>query len=386
MGGNATVLRLGMLMACLPLVQCHDDDAGDGATAIAIVEAFPNLSFANPLFFTQAPGDPGRAFVVTQGGVVYAFAFAETANTATTFLDIDSLVSDAGGELGLLGLAFDPDFADNGYLYVNYNPNFDTGGSNPRRTTISRFQVTDDPDSVDPATETELLEFEQPYANHNGGWLGFGPDGKLYIASGDGGSTGDPQNNAQSLDTLLGKVLRINADGSAPADNPFAGVTGDDRIWAYGLRNPFRLSFDRATGELWAGDVGQGEREEIDVIERGGNYGWRKYEGTRVYNASDPAPAAAIFPIHEYDHGGDRCSITGGYVYRGNALAGHAGSYFYADFCTGEVWALRGSGAVLVNTFIGTVPGNPSSFGEDLAGELYLTSFDGHVYKLVADE
>ena len=384
--------RLPLLFAALVLAQCHDggcdacgfsNGGGPPAGTVDAVDAFPLLSFNSPLAFTQAPGDPTRAFVVTQEGVVYAFAFDAAAATATPFLDIDSLVTDNGGELGLLGFAFDPDFANNGFLYANYNPNFDNSGSNPRRTTISRFEVTADPDSVDPATETILLEFDQPFDNHNGGWLGFGPDGKLYIASGDGGSGGDPDNNAQDLDNLLGKILRLNSDGSVPADNPFVGVAGADEIWAYGLRNPFRASFDRDTGELLAGDVGQGQREEIDQIVRGGNYGWRKFEGTLVFNASDPNPGNALAPLFEYSHAGGRCSIIGGYTYRGTVMADFVGAYFYADFCTGELWALRHSDSGFSNDLVGQIPGSPSSFGEDLAGELYVTSFDGHVYRLI---
>ncbi|MGQ0587211.1 MAG: PQQ-dependent sugar dehydrogenase [Gammaproteobacteria bacterium] len=373
--------RLGLLAVALVLAQCHDEGSSPDAEPIddiTIVDAYPSLpGFSQPLFFTQAPGDATRAFVVTQEGVVYAFAHDAAATTTSAFLDIGNLVTDDGGEQGLLGFTFDPAFASNGYLYVNYNPNF--GGMLPRRTQISRFQVTSDPNLVDPATETPLLDYDQPFSNHKGGWIGFGPDGGLYIASGDGGSGGDPQNNAQDLDSLLGKILRITPDGSVPASNPFVG-TGAPEIWAHGLRNPFRASFDRFNGQLLAGDVGQGEREEVDVIVRGGNYGWRKFEGSRTYNGGDPVPANPIFPIHEYAHDLGRCSIIGGYVYRGSALAAHAGEYFHADFCTGEVWALSPGG---VNRLAGTVPGNPSSFGEDLAGELYITSFNGKVYKLV---
>ncbi|MGH8481955.1 MAG: PQQ-dependent sugar dehydrogenase [Nevskiaceae bacterium] len=374
-------LRGALLAATLGLAQCHDGGGGPQPT-VALVDAFPQLTFAAPVFFAQAPGDPQRAFVVTQAGAVHVFDHASAAASSSLFLDLRALVTDAGGELGLLGLAFDPDFADNGYLYVNYNPNFDDSGSNPRRTTISRFQVQSDPDSVDPATETVLLEFEQPFGNHNGGWLGFGPDGRLYIASGDGGSAGDPQGNAQDLDSLLGKILRLAADGSIPADNPFVGA-GAAEVWAYGLRNPYRASFDRATGELLAGDVGQGQREEIDLVVAGGNYGWRKFEGTLVHNAGDPDPGNALLPLFEYAHTGGRCSIIGGYAYRGTALPAFIGAYFYADFCTGELWALRRDGAAATSTLVGEVAGNPSSFGEDLAGELYVTSFDGKVYKLV---
>jgi glucose/arabinose dehydrogenase len=386
MHGDSRILRGCLLAATLGLAQCHSGSGGGGDPApstVAITNAFPQLSFSAPLYFAQAPGDPGRAFVVTRGGAVHAFDFDPAATASTMFLDIRDLVTDSGGEMGLLGFAFDPAFGSNGFVYVNYNPNFDNSGANPRRTTISRFQVQADPDSVDPATEDVLIEFEQPFDNHNGGWLGFGPDGKLYVASGDGGSGGDPQDNAQNLDNLLGKFLRLNADGSVPADNPLVGVAGRDEIWAWGLRNPYRASFDRDTGELYAGDVGQNQREEIDLVVAGGNYGWRKYEGTFLFNASDPEPADALPPLFEYAHDGGRCSIIGGYVYRGSALPSFVGAYFYADFCTGELWALRRNGVLVTNTLVGDVPGNPSSFGEDLAGELYVTSFDGNVYKIV---
>jgi glucose/arabinose dehydrogenase len=227
----------------------------------------------------------------------------------------------------------------------------------------------------------------RPFANHNGGWLDVGPDGRLYIATGDGGSAGDPANNAQNLGNLLGKILRLNRDGSIPPDNPFVGqLNARGEIWAYGLRNPYRCSFDRVTGELWAGDVGQNQWEEIDLIVAGGNYGWRKYEGNHEFNAADPAPANARFPVFEYEHAGGRCSITGGYAYRGRELAGFEGQYFYADYCSGELWALRRAGDGSASSrALGSVPGNPTSFGEDAHGELYLTSFDGQVYRLVAD-
>jgi glucose/arabinose dehydrogenase len=375
------ILRTCLLACTLGLAHCGGDDgAGGGLPEVRVVDAYPQLTFSQPVFFTQAPGDASRAFVVTLGGTVRVFDHDAAAASSSAYLGLAARVTDAGGELGLLGFAFDPAFATNGFIYANYNPNFDDTGGNPRRTTIARYTAASAAAvSVDPATEAILLEFEQPFDNHNGGWLGFGPDGKLYIASGDGGSGNDPQNNAQNLGNLLGKFLRINADGSIPPDNPFI-ATGADEIWAYGLRNPYRASFDRTSGELYAGDVGQGEREEVDLIVAGGNYGWRKYEGTRLNFPGDPEPANPIAPIHEYGHGDGSCSIIGGYVYRGAALPGHVGAYFYTDLCTGALYALRpGAGA----TRVGEVPGTPTSFGEDLDGELYVTSFDGHVYKIV---
>lgn len=340
--------------------------------------AFPRLRFTNPLFITHAGDGSNRLFVVEQAGRIRVFPNDPSAASAGSFLDISGRVL-SGGEMGLLGLAFDPNYAANGFFYVNYTLD------NPRRTRVSRFRVsTADPNTADSGSETVLLEFAQPFSNHNGGMLAFGPDGKLYVSSGDGGSGNDPENNAQSLSTPLGKILRINPDGSVPAENPFTSTAGArGEIWAYGLRNPWRMSFDRLTGRLWAGDVGQNAREEIDIIVRGGNYGWRVYEGARANINPDRLPLSAfIAPIHEYDHSQGR-SITGGYVYRGPGLPAFQGAYFYADFISGRVWALvsdGNAGTVVSNTQVATIP-NPSSFGEDEAGELYVTSFDGNIYR-----
>ena len=363
--------------------------AGTQSSDIAVVRAYPNLSFSSPLFFTSAPGDAQHVFVVEQAGVIRVFDNDPAATTSSVFLDISALVTDDGGEQGLLGLAFDPDYARNGYFYVNYNPNFVDGSTNsPRRTAISRFRVSANPLVADPASETQLLTYTQPYPNHKGGWLGFGLDGKLYIAAGDGGSGGDPQGNGQNLGALLGKMLRINTDGSIPADNPFVGQAGArGEIWAYGLRNPFRDSFDRTTGLLWTGDVGQNAYEEIDVISKGGNFGWNQREGFHGYpTASTPKPAGNNFldPLAEYDHSAG-CSVTGGYVYRGGAIPSLSGSYVFSDYCSGTLWAATPTtGAPVTVSGIGQIPGNPSSFGEDAAGELYVTSIsNGFVYKLM---
>ena len=358
---------------------CNNNSPAPAAADLALQRVFPQLSFENPLFLTAAPGDTQRLFVAAQPGRVHVFNNAPDPAAAPVFLDITAKVR-SGGEEGLLGLAFHPDYAQNGFFYVYY-----TAAADPRRSVISRFKVSSDPAVADAGSETILLEIPQPFANHNGGMLAFGPDGMLYIASGDGGSGGDPQNNGQSLMTLLGKILRLTPDGGVPADNPFAaaaapGTRGE--IWAYGLRNPWRFSFDRGNGELWAGDVGQNKYEEVDLIVKGGNYGWRLYEGNEPFNNPDNRPASDfVAPVITYDHD-QGCSITGGYVYRGSALPALAGQYLYADFCSGRVWALSQIGPrYTTNRQIGTVP-NPSSFGEDAAGELYLTSFDGGIYKL----
>jgi glucose/arabinose dehydrogenase len=373
-----------------PLLALNGCGGGDEApadldpdpTTVAVVNAFPNLSFTNPLYFTFAPGDAEHVFVVTQRGEIFCFVNNPAVTAPIKYLDIDDRVSDAGGEMGLLGLTFDPDYATNGFFYVNYNPNFDDSGSHPRRTNISRFKVTSNPEVADPSSETVLLSFAQPFPNHKGGWLDFGPDGKLYIATGDGGGAGDPENRAQNLGSPLGKILRINKDGTIPGDNPFAGAGMRPEIWAYGLRNPFRASFDG--DNLWVGDVGQNAWEEVDLVRRGENYGWRKFEGSHVFNPDDPDPGNAVPPVIEYAHDNGRCTVIGGYVYRGASLGtGFFTDYFYADYCSGELWSshFQESGSVI--RALGTIPGNPTSFGLDPAGELYVTSFDGNIYKIV---
>lgn len=365
---------------CLLAASCggSDGDSPVPPDELTLINAFPNLGFERPLFLTAVPGG-NRLAVVTQPGRIFVFENQPETDSAALFLDIRDRVQD-GGEEGLLGLAFDPDYTNNGYFYVYYS------AAEPRRSVISRFEVGTDPDAAEPASEQVLLEFEQPFSNHNGGMLAFGPDGRLYIASGDGGSGNDPQNNAQSLDTLLGKILRINpqAGNLIPADNPFVGnPDARGEIWAYGLRNPWRFSFDRLTGTLWAGDVGQGAFEEIDIIQKGGNYGWRVYEGNQSNINPDNLPASDfIAPVWTYGRS-EGASITGGYVYRGAGLPELRDYYIYADFISGNVWALQYSGMTAVaNSKIAEVP-NPSSFGEDAAGELYITSFDGSIYKFV---
>lgn len=353
---------------------------------VRFVKAFPNLSFSSPLWFGQAPGNSGRAYVAEQGGRVWVFDFNGAVATKTVFLDLTDRTR-ANGEQGLLGFAFHPDFASNRLVYAHYNEN-----ANPNvqegRTTVEQFAASADGLSAN-RSGTVLLSEAQPFNNHNGGSLLFGPDGMLYLALGDGGSGGDPQNNAQRLGNVLGKVLRLRPDGTIPSDNPFVGQSGArGEIWAYGLRNPFRASFDRGTGQLWTGDVGQNIYEEIDVVVKGGNYGWRLREGAHDFNTSDPRPSTPLIdPIFEYTHDNGRCSITGGVVYRGGALPKLTGQYLYGDFCSGDVWALSHDNGqrALANVRLGSVP-NPSGFGEDAAGEVYLTAFgDGSVYRIEAN-
>ena len=342
-------------------------------------DAFPNLpNLSGPVDLRNSNDCTNRLFVVEQAGRIRVFDNRPDVNSYKTFLDITDRVS-SGGEMGLLGLDFHPDYKNNGYFYVYYT------AENPRRTIISRFQVSaTNPDSANSNSEFQLLNFSQPFSNHNGGWIGFGPeDGYLYIASGDGGSGGDPQNNSQTITNLLGKILRIDVDNqdpglnyAIPTNNPFVDSTGSVRkeIYAWGLRNPWRCSFDPVTGWLWSADVGQSAREEINVIDNGGNYGWRCYEGNLPYNTSGCLPASNyIFPVYDYPHSVGY-SVTGGYVYRGPNQPGLEGKYVYADWGSRNVWAITYDGInPATNQFLFTLPsGSPTSFGVDEAGELYI--------------
>lgn len=358
---------------------------------VILQNAFPSLTFPAPVDVQHAGDGTDRLFVVRQAGVITVVSGTSPTATARTFLDIDSSV-ESGGERGLLGLAFHPAYESNGYFYVNY-----TAGS-PLRTVVSRFTVSAaNPDSADRASESILLEVLQPYANHNGGQLAFGPDGYLYVAMGDGGSGGDPENRAQDRTTLLGKILRIDVNApsdtleySIPPDNPYAGnVEGHrEEIYAYGLRNPWRLSFDAATGTGWIGDVGQGEWEEVDILAPGANYGWRFKEGTHCYNPSTGCDTIAGLtdPVWEYAHDGSGgCSITGGYVYRGADIPSLAGKYLFGDYCSGRIWALDTNGLGEWNAaLVLDTTRNITSFGVDRDGEVYVCSpGDSRIYRLV---
>lgn len=344
-----------------------------------MVDAFPNLSFSQPIFLTYAPDNSNRLFVVEQGGYIRVFANQSSTATTNLFLDISALLSYPTGEEGLLGLAFDPDYATNGFFYVYYT------APGPLRSVVARYRVsTANPNQADPSSAAIVLEFNQPFANHNGGALAFGPDKMLYIASGDGGSGGDPQNNSQMRTTLLGKMLRINptVPHTIPADNPFVGQGASrGEIWAYGLRNPWRFSFDRGTGKLWVADVGQENYEEVNIVNKGDNLGWRLCEGFHTYPNGDPCPAQFVPPIHEYNHSVGQ-SITGGYVYRGSRQPSLRGAYLYGDFVTSVIFALVHDGTrVVSNTQIATLPQNLSSFGEDQDGEVYAIGYGGKIYR-----
>ena len=351
------------------------------AQSPAIVLAPVLQGLSSPVYVTHAHDGSNRLFVVEQTGRIKVLA--PGASTATVFLDISSKIV-ASGEQGLLGLAFHPQFAVNSRFFVDYTRQLDGA------TVIAEYRADADPATTG-ASETILLTVPQPFANHNGGMIEFGPDGYLYIGMGDGGSANDPDNHAQNIDDLLGKILRIDVDHpasslpySSPAGNPFVGPTpGRDEIYAIGMRNPFRFSFDRATGQLYVGDVGQGALEEIDIVTAGGNYGWRVFEGNSC-TPNDPelctTPGNYIPPIAQYGHTSGRCSIIGGYVYRGTRETFAPGTYIYGDYCTGEIFSLAGgTQSVLLDT-----PLNISSFGEDESGEIYVVGLGGSLDRIVS--
>nr|PZN27772.1 MAG: glucose dehydrogenase [Chloroflexota bacterium] len=349
--------------------------------AIALREV--GRGFDNPLHLTHAGDGSGRIFVVEKRGRVLVLADGGPVEPA--FLDITDRVGSRANEQGLLSVAFHPRFEENGFLYVNYT---DRNGD----TVVSRFSAAGD--RADPQSEVVLLQIDQPYANHNGGLVLFGPDGYLYIGMGDGGSGGDPQDNGQRTDTLLGKLLRIDVDGGEPygipPDNP--GAAGGElrpEIWALGLRNPWRFSFDRATGDLYIADVGQNAIEEINFTPAGTpggvNYGWNRLEGSRCFRSPSCDPAAFTGPVDEYGHDLGQ-SVTGGYVYRGASFPALQGVYFFGDFTSGRIWGLRQTGGAWERAELLDTDVYISSFGEDEAGELYLTSmYDGTVYQIVAE-
>lgn len=324
-----------------------------------------------PVDVQSANDGSGRLFIVEKYGAIRIYGNGQLLDEP--FLNIDDRVNDISNEMGLLGLVFHPDYEQNGFFYVNYTGD---GGD----TRISRFQANGN--TADPNSETVLLFIKQPYPNHNGGGLDFGPDGYLYAGMGDGGLAGDPHKNGQNTSALLGKILRIDVNNgdpyTVPSDNPFG-----NEVWAYGLRNPWRISFDSATGDLWIGDVGQGQIEEIDYLpagaQGGANFGWSIMEGTADYDGS--AQPGMIPPAIEYDHSEGGCSVTGGYVYRGLMSEWH-GIYIYGDYCSGFVWGALPSADGFQSQLIMRSGLTITSFGQDEAGEVYLASDNGNVYIL----
>ena len=342
-----------------------------------LLESF-GPSFNSPVEIKNA-GDE-RLFVVEKSGKIKILNQNGSVNS-TPFLDIEDRVSTNANERGLLGLAFHPNYPENPFFFVNYT-------NNSGATTISKFSVSAD-QNIANDSETILLEINQPYANHNGGCINFGPDGNLYIGMGDGGSGGDPQNYSQNTESLLGKMLRINVNSGAysiPENNPYG-----DEIWSVGLRNPWKFSFDSLNGDLWIADVGQNEYEEINMVQNNPaniNYGWRCYEGNEPYNLSGCPDEGLTFPVSTYSHyssGDFKCSITGGYVYRGNQISGLNGVYFFADYCSGEIGLLskNENDEWDMSLAFPNINGSWVSFGEDINGELYIASINGGVYKII---
>lgn len=343
--------------------------------------------FDRPVFLTAPPNDTTRLFIVEQSGLIRIIRNDSTLVPA--FLDLSDSLSN-GGEQGLLGLAFDPDYASNGRFYVSYTRS--NGNS-----VLARYLVSSgNPDVADPGTGQTLLTVPQPFSNHNGGGIAFGPDRYLYFGLGDGGSGGDPQGYGQRRDDLLGSFLRLDVSGGGayaiPATNPYAGSTAfRQELWNYGLRNPWRWSFDRQTGDLYIGDVGQGDWEEISVQPAGSiggeNYGWNTMEGTHCYSpGSGCSTTGLVPPVLDYGHG-QGCSVTGGYVYRGSAIPSLQGHYLYADYCSGWVRSFRWVGGQAVNQL--NRPelepgGNISSFGEDARGEVYILTHGGRIHRIIA--
>jgi glucose/arabinose dehydrogenase len=372
------------------LQDCRDQHSISSTSTLSI----PNLSlvltasgFTNPLGITHAGDGSGRLFIVEQGGLVKIIKNGTV--LATPFLDVSSRLKSGLGEQGLLGIAFPPGYGTTTTaLYTNY-----TGTSGIGDTVISRFTTTSDPDIADPVSEEILLTVVQPFANHNGGQLVFGLDGYLYIGLGDGGSGGDPLNNAQNTLSLLGKMLRIDvrtqpSGYTIPPENPFVGNTSYlPEIWALGLRNPWRFSFDRQTGDLFIADVGQSAYEEVNyqasTAAGGANYGWNIMEGLHCYNAASCGQAGLTLPIVEYGHGSGNCSVTGGVVYRGAAIPALQGVYLYGDYCSGRIWGLRLSGSTVENWLLIETGFTISTFGEDDAGNVYVADhLNGNIYRI----
>jgi glucose/arabinose dehydrogenase len=361
-----------------------------------------------PLYVTHAPGDFERIFILEQPGRIRIYNIQTGQLQAQSFLDIQTIVNDSGNERGLLGLAFHPDFQNNGRFFVSYTG---SGGDN----FIAEYGVNDPADNVANAGQVQqIIRYDQPFSNHNGGWIAFGPDGYLYAATGDGGSANDPQNNAQNLSRYLGKMLRIDIDGddyptdsgrnyAIPASNPLAGSSsGLEEIWAYGLRNAWRCSFDRETGDLWIGDVGQDAREEIN-FQFGGlqalrNYGWRCKEGPICTGLSgcNCGDFNLTDPITSYPQTGGRCSVTAGYVYRGDLIPELDGAFWYGDYCSAAIYTIRYDGSTVsdftvrspdLNSINGGSISWVASFGEDAYGEMYICDlFGGEVFAIIPQD
>lgn len=357
--------------------------SGSSGSGVRLQRVFKQLEFNTPILMLQAPDDDKHWYVVEKSGRVLQVSGSEKINNSSVFLDIKDRVDSSPNEAGLLGMAFHPDYATNGQVYLSYTTD------EPSLTSIiSRVKRSKDGNTLLADSEEVLLRVAQPYSNHNGGHIVFGPDGYLYIGLGDGGSGGDPLEHGQNTKTLLGSMLRIDVNKGSPyaipSDNPFAsGAGGRPEIYAWGLRNPWRWSFDKSTGDLWVADVGQNNWEEISIMSKPGNYGWNGKEGTHCYESNLCNNPEFIDPVIEYDHD-HGCSVTGGYVYRGTAIPFLQGSYLYSDFCSGTLWsASKNSKGDFESSEILSTGLNVASFAESNKGEIYIVHLDGELYQLV---
>jgi glucose/arabinose dehydrogenase len=361
-------------------------DASGPLPEVNLQRVFGNVSIDQPTGLVPAPD--GSWWAIERAGRVLRFENRNDAS-ASVVLDISDRLIDSGAEQGLLGIAFAPDFGSSRAFYLNYT------APSPLRTVVSRFIANANGTSSVRGSEAVILTIADFASNHNGGQMAFGNDGYLYFSIGDGGGGNDPQANGQNLNAMLGKIHRIdvskpsgNLPYTVPPDNPFAG-RNDARgeVWAYGLRNPWRFSFDMATGQMWAGDVGQNAREEVDLITKGGNYGWKTMEGTQCLSGNSCDRTGLVLPVIDYGTSGGRCSVTGGYVYRGSAIPSLRGAYVYGDYCSGEIWALRYDGAkVTEQAKIAELDGQLSTFAQGPDGEIYALSYanNGGIFKLTA--
>ena len=385
------------VMLCALMVACNgSDEVGGGgaspppATSNSLRLQTVTAVLSSPVFLTAPTGDVGRLFIVEQGGLIRILNSLDGTPRATPFLDVAGLIV-TGGEQGLLGMAFDPNYAGNGRFYIYYT---NTAGD----IVIARYGVSLNPDIANAGAQAILKTIAHPTnQNHNGGMLAFGPDGCLYAGIGDGGGSGDPNGNAQNTNSLLGKILRLDPEtgNACGTDNPFAnGTGGAPEVWSFGLRNPWRFSFDRSTGVLYIGDVGQDQREEVDAVVgpnagQGVNFGWNIMEGFACFNPPSGCNSSGLTPpILDYSHDAGACSVTGGYVYRGTLNPAVNGSYFYADYCAGFVrsFQLQGGRPSSQNTWPLLSPGGQiTSFGEDARGELYILTQTGGLSRIVAN-
>jgi uncharacterized repeat protein (TIGR03806 family) len=367
--------------------------AGRPSTGFSTEPALGDLSFSMPVAMVPSPTDASRLYVVEKKGTIRRVTVNGAVATKETLIDITSRVNSSPNEAGLLGFALHPKFAENGLVFFSFTKTSSTSPAN-LASVVARAKSTDGGLTVDPSTLVELLTFDQPYSNHNGGHIAFGQDGFLYASFGDGGSGGDPQGNGQKTTTFLGKILRIDVDNgnpyAIPTDNPFRAGGGKPEIYAYGLRNPWRFSFDRLTGDLWAGDVGQNKYEEVDRITLGGNYGWGVREGMHCYSSSGNCDVpGAIEPVVEYDHG-QGYSITGGYVYRGTQIPELYGQYLYGDFGSGRIWSIPTNVSAPTPRLLLSSSLSIASFAQDRTGELYVLDYGSgkikHIVQTVSSD